>query len=208
MELFIGIIIGLIYSMIGISVMILTTRYILTKDLLHGIYASIGTIIAQMIWATIAVFAIKLLHFHVSDMTTEMHKLYFVLPSMLFLFFIAYRIYNAPMPVTKETTRLSVFGAFATLFTLSISRPIRILGYAVLFSIFVVHLESFTLFHILMLLLGVLCGLSLWGFAFCVIATYFREKITPQAILKFSRICALLIFILAFLPLLSLLPSH
>ena len=199
-SLFIGVFSGFIYTFLSIAPMILVMRYALTQNSSAALLAGFGSTCAQMVWASIAVLGLAFSHFHlVGGQHVNSIKGYdesFVMLAALVLGFMAFRILQKPIPdpksegVPKKT-------AFFSLFMISMLRPIRIVGYAALFSLLGAHRVSDRMTDNIFLVIGTGAGAMMWWAMFGSIISKYRDKASTDLIRNINRVGAILLLIMA-----------
>lgn len=204
MELIFGFIIGFCYSLLAVTSMILFTRYTIIHGWRTGMASALGFITAQLIWAIAGILFLGLVGFHATSSGFS-DPAYFIIPGSILIFYLAYKVYTAPMPSLETEAKQKSLGAFSLLFSLAISRPMRLFGYAGLYALTGAHINVVHYGTWLPLVIGVMIGVSIYWFGLLGIILRLKEKITPEGIYKFSKIGAIIIAGLGVLSLLSLL---
>ncbi len=208
MSLLIGILSGFFYSFLAIGAMVLVMRYVLIEDVAAGVAAGIGVSLAQMVWAVIACAALSLSHFHLlvgkQVDSVQGYDASFAMLSVLILGFMAYRILRNPVPTAEQLGDLKRGRAFLVLLLVSITRPIRILGYVALFSLLGAHRIRGDLLGGGMLVIGVGLGSFIWWWIYSAMVGQLRHKMTHQHIKRVSQVGAILLILLAIVSLVSL----
>lgn len=207
--LLIGMVVGGVYSFIAITAMILTARYYLTSGFARAFSGVLGTITVQLIWILIAVLGIKTIGYHPGGAVGSSpvtYPSYFTIFSSLLIFYLAYKVLRAPVPKVSKETKSVNKKAFLALFSVAISMPIRIVGYAALFIAFGASFQNFSsTVPEFELIIGGVLGVSIFWMGYISLLSLVRNKITEQSIYKFSRIGAIILIVMGALPLFSLL---
>lgn len=121
MEIFSGFIIGLIYSTLAATRMVLVTRYAF-KNLHSGITACIGAIIPQLLLAIIAILGISAMHLHFLLEASKTSQDYLVIFSSALLFYTVHKFYKFQMPnEEKKNQNKNLINPFSTLLIISLA---------------------------------------------------------------------------------------
>ncbi|MCX7124057.1 MAG: hypothetical protein NTV32_10445 [Gammaproteobacteria bacterium] len=207
--LLIGVAVGVVYSFIAITAMILTARYYLTSGFVRAFSGVLGTITVQLIWILVSVLGIKTIGYHpggAAESSSVTYPSYLTIFSSLLIFYLAYKVLRAPVPKLGEETKSGNKKAFLALFSVAISVPVRIVGYAALFIAFGASFQTFSsTVPEFELIIGGVLGVSIFWMGYILLLSLVRNKITEQCIYKFSRVGAIILIIMGALPLLSLL---
>jgi len=199
LALLVGIISGFAYTFLSISSMVVIMRYTLSKDSATGIMGGLGVVVVQFIWAAIAASILGLAHWHlISGQHIDSLKGYdsaFVLLGVMIIGFMGYRILRNPTLKNMDDKNLKA-DAFVSTFLLSLSRPIRILGYLALFSLLGGHRIS-GISNGVFIVLGTGIGSFIWWSVFVSVLAKHREKATEATIRRLSHIGAMILFALA-----------
>ena len=112
----------------------------------------------------------------------------------------SYKLYVTNMSTTKKTIeekRSGLLGDFFSVFALTISNPITLFVFAVVFAGFNVVDKTSDLIVVILLLIGVLLGAVLWWFTLTSIVNKFRGKFKLRRMLYINRVAAILIALFA-----------
>lgn len=198
-----GFIIGFLYSLLAVSTLIITAQEVIKQGFKAGLIASLTNFVIQLLWAAAAVMCL-LLYSHISGFT-DFHSrpsIWEILPGVVVMLYFAYRIYKAPRPhpdIPQE--KLSTKKLIGTIALLSLSKPIRILGYLAFFSMMGIHRSALSTMTSLELILGTGLGCLVFWLLLSTLASVFRKKITDYALWRASKIGAIIILVLALLQL-------
>lgn len=200
-----GFAIGFFYSLAAISTAIIMVRETLNGNVMTGISASIANALAQFIWATLAILVLVLLGKAsiLSDFGTSIS----VVVSALLMMFIAYKIYMTPKPSEGfQPPQVSVREVFLKMLGLNIARPIRLAVYLLFFSLIGLT-QYITLEQSISIITGITIGSLCFGLLSTAAVAAIRSKITTLVVWKFSRIGAIIIFLLSLLELVKAIKS-
>ncbi|QVL57363.1 MAG: LysE family transporter [Simkaniaceae bacterium] len=187
--MFKGLCSGFFYTFISISGMILVAHYIMGKSAKVGFVASLGIVVAQFIYSLIASLIIY------GFMTNvDMENPVYTLIGSAVLFIMAIKIYRSREKYDqKDKTSSNPLKAFAAGFLIALAVPIRVLGYAAIFTALKIHPQSTsTLFSPA---IGVALGSLLWWIIYVISIKSTHKMISPKTLQQFHRYAALILII-------------
>lgn len=198
-----GLVIGFAYSLISVSNMILTARYVISDGMKGGAFASLGTIVAQLIWIIVAILFLRYVGFGIDGHSSIESNITSIFGAGL-LFYLAYRVYKAPLPKEDEAGKKRSVEPFAVLFILSMSKYGRFIGYAGLYYLLHIQLDWSDPAKQIILCVATLIGVTVFWGTFVHLVLKKREKFTPRFILKFNRVGAVVLFLMGVFVLISM----
>lgn len=171
----------------------------LQKGRLSGFLSDLGSISADMIYATAAALSLTQIH-------SLIYQYHIALRTLTACFLIVLGIktvlwqHNTNFSLKRT---YSLFGDYISTFIFTITNPIAILFFPTLFATFkLIWVNNY--FLIFTFLSGILIGSILWSFIFCNIIFYFRQKIL-QIIPAISKIFGYILVLIGVIILISLL---
>jgi len=193
MNLLIGIGVSVTFTLLSITNMILISRYTLIQGVKIGLWSATGAMLGQFIWGIAGLLFLIFVGFGHGNFN---HPSYIALPAAAFIFYIAYRIYTAPIPEIK-TEKNNTLGAFSVVLAATLVKPQRLFAFAGLFILFGAHTKSLhALATWLPLSGGIIIGSLIAWILFVLIVACFRKKATPEVIHRFSKIGAIIIILI------------
>jgi len=180
---------------------IYTAHYVIQKNYLTGFIASLAISLIQVVWAAIALFAIKVT---VNNFHTEFK--HFILLGSAILIVMAIQLYlrerkwekmDKPLKNKKLTMVFLEAGLFA------LSAPTRLLGYTVVFAVLGVDKRDPTFVERAPLLVGVFLGAIFWWSVYLFGINKKRDKLSTKSLAKLQKIAAIVLFCLALIGLIN-----
>ena len=189
--LFIGIFAGLFAFLFFDKTLLLVRQYVLEQRFASGVRAAAGIVIAQLLWAIIAVSLLGCTRYElvVGKHVNSTHGMdaSFVMLSALILAFMAYRVIRKPR-LTLENNETIVPGReMGYLLRQALTQPIRILIYVALFCLLGIHYIASAFSNLFFIVLGTGFGAFVAWSVFCSTLDKNKEKITVQQLERFSR---------------------
>lgn len=191
-----GIIVGLSASIPLGPIGVICIQRTLNKGRRSGFISGLGAAVADGLYAFIAGFGVKI----VMDSINE-YQIFIRSIGGVFLLFMSYKLYvtNPGVQLRKQLKkkRSGLLGDFFSVFALTISNPITLFFFAVVFAGFNVVDKTSDLIVVILLLIGVLLGAVLWWFTLTSIVNKFRGKFKLRRMLYINRVAAILIALFA-----------
>lgn len=190
-----GFLIGLIASMPVGAVAIMSVQRTMNNGLWAGFSIGMGAALGDVLYASIAGFGVTFIRdFLITN------RVWLSVGGGIFLLFIGYKIFASDtVKQIRSKKRLSkrrmANDFFSSLF-LALSNPITILGFTGFFASFGIISEETTLFHILILLLGIFIGATSWWFSISLIVNKFKSKVSLRKIVYINRFAGILVFVI------------
>lgn len=198
--LFKGFCTGFFYTFISISGMVLVAHYCLQENVKRGFIAALGIICVQAVWAILG-----LLILTGSFKGIQGNSRSFTVIGSLILFLMAVKIYRKQHHNCEQSPLkshpLAVFGA-GLLIALAI--PIRILGYAALFTVLGIHKHLPTLEESSLPIIGVILGTLCWWTFFLFTLHRNQKMISSQLLQQCQRYAAFILIAFSVIGLLQL----
>ena len=187
--MFKGLCTGFFYTFISISGMILVSHYIMGKSAKMGWIASLGIVTVQFIYALIA----SLIIFGFITAVDIENPIYILIGSVI-LFIMAVKIYRSREKYNqKDKTSSNPLKAFIAGFLMALAIPIRILGYAAIFTALKIHPQTAS--NIFFPVIGVALGSFLWWISYVICIKKTHKMISPKTLQKFHRYAALILIL-------------
>ena len=195
--LFKGVCTGFFYTFISISGMILVAHYVIGKSFRIGLAASLGIVAVQVLWSAIALLIIAGL-----IRSANINHPGFSLIGSAILFIMAIKIYRGREKFNQhDILSGSLIKAFTAGVLISLTIPIRVLGFAAIFATIRVHTAraSEGIFPVL----GVAIGSFLFWLIFSLSIYHSKKMISPKNLQKFHHYAALILIIFSLIGLLQ-----
>jgi threonine/homoserine/homoserine lactone efflux protein len=187
-----GIIIGLSASIPLGPIGVLCIQRTLNKGRRSGFISGLGAAAADGFYAIIAGFSVSI----VIDYLTEF-QLYLRIAGSIVLFVLGYSLIttNPAVQLRKQLKkkRKGLFGDFISIFALTVSNPITVFVFAAVFAGFHVVEKTSETTSVLVLIIGILTGASIWWFTLSSIVSIFKEKFRLRNLLIINRIAGILV---------------
>ncbi len=199
--IFKGILVGLSVSVPLGPIGVLCIQRTLNKGYISGIISGTGASFADIIYAVIAGFGITF----ISDFLIAQQSIIRIVGG-LFLIFVGIKIYlSNPIKQIREqrTKGKRYLTDFITSFLVTISNPITILAFGVIFSSFSMIDKSTEPVEISMILASVFAGALLWWMTLISIVSLFKKKIRLRNLFWINKITGVLIVIFAIIVVIS-----
>lgn len=195
-HIFTGIGIGMVMSAPVGPVNFLCFHRTLHRGLVAGILVGVGAMLADGIFASIAIFGLKF----ASRLIEENIEFLQLVGGALIIGFGIYLLHHKPpcphTPKEKQKSWQAIMSGFA----LTLSNPGNFLGFAAIFSgLTDMITDEPSFFSGANLIFGVALGAFLWWSAFAGLTWYLRKKLTQEIMMKINRIAGVLITALGLL---------
>lgn len=182
MEFFIkGLILGFAIAVPVGPIGILCIRKTLQFGRWSGFFTGLGAAVADTVYGALAIFGLGL----VTEFFTHFqHGLQ--LFGGLFLAYLGIKIFrSSPSMQTQPVTHKTLAKDFLTTFVLTLTNPMTILSFVVIFAGFGISKDNFS--QGITFILGVFIGSTLWWLLLSEGITFFRKKVTPRALQWINR---------------------
>ncbi|HPX75658.1 MAG TPA: LysE family transporter [Bacteroidales bacterium] len=191
-----GIIVGLSASIPLGPIGVICIQRTLNKGRLSGFISGLGAAAADGLYACIAGFGVKIVMDSINEYQIVIRSI-----GGIVLLFMSYKLYvtNPGVQLRKQLQkkRKGLLGDFFSVFGLTISNPITLFVFAVVFAGFNVVDKASDLLVVILLIIGVLLGAVLWWFTLTSIVNKFRGKFKLRRMLYINRVAAILIALFA-----------
>lgn len=196
-----GIIVGIAVSAPLGPIGVLCIQRTLNKGYASGVVSGIGASTADIIYAIIAGFSITF----ISDFLIEQQNIIRIIGG-IFLTFIGIKIYfsNPIKQIRAQRTQGNkFFSDFITSFLITISNPITILAFGLIFSSFNMIESNENSTNISILIASVFAGALIWWLLLITIISLFKSKIRLRNLFWINKVTGVLIVIFALLVIIS-----
>jgi len=190
-----GILIGIVVSVPVGPVAVLCIQRTLNKGFRSGLTSSVGAAFADVIYAAIAGFGVTF----IANILNE-YQFYIRILGGFFLIFIGIRIFlsNPATQIRKLRQQGNNYlKDFITSFLVTISNPITVIAFGLIFADFNMITEGSNNFPIFILVISVFSGALLWWLFLVSIVTIFKKRIRLRNILWINRITGVFIVLFA-----------
>jgi len=190
-----GIVIGLLVSIPVGPVAVLCIQRVMNKGAFSGFITGAGAAFADVIYAVIAGFGITL----IKDFLTDNQAVIRVVASG-FLIVIAYKIFMSnPAKQLRKLKREGnkFFSDFATSFLLTISNPLTIGAFGLLYAQLDMVDTTTTPVHVVVMVVSVFAGALLWWLSLVGIVSIFKNRIGLRDLVVVNKITGVLIGVFA-----------
>ncbi len=189
--IFKGILIGLLVSIPVGPVAVLCIQRTMNKGALSGFITGAGAAFADIVYSIIAGFSITL----IKDFLTDNQAIIRIVAS-IFLLFIAYRIFfSNPAKQLRKLRREGnkFFSDFATSFLLTVSNPLTIGAFGLLYSEFDMVDSSTSSIEVIVMVVSVVAGALLWWLSLVGIVSIFKKRISLRNLVTVNKVTSVLI---------------
>ncbi len=186
--LFKGLILGFAIAAPVGPIGILCIRKTLQYGRLSGFFTGLGAAVADTIYGAIAIFGLTI----ISDFLISYQQLLQLIGG-IFLAYLAFKIFlSKPTHIQSTVTHKTLLTDFFTTFLLTLTNPMTILSFVMIFAGFKITYDDKD--QALIFILGVLIGSSCWWFLLSEGVSLIRKKISSTTIQWINRGAALLLF--------------
>ena len=193
-----GIIIGFLAACPIGAVAILCVQKTIQKGFWQGFLMGVGSAFGDFFYAVVTGFSLSF----ISDFFANHRTIIGIIGGLLMLY-LGFSIFRKnPVKQWKENKKLNnttskarVLGDFAASFGLTISNPLTILSFGVLFTASSAISSETPPLETCILLLGVIIGAVIWWAFLAIVVNIFRNKIGPRNIMwinKITGICVMM----------------
>lgn len=190
---------------------VLIIQKTLSKGPWPGFFSGLGAAFADLFYASIVAFG---LNFFISDLMTEHQLLVQILGGLLIVILgvsIFFKRPKAPLGISEHEKRISkrgLFGDFISLFFLTISNPAMIMIFVGAFGASNVLIdpetgESVSFLTKIWVLLGVLCGATLWWYILSSLVNLFRKRFTMKTLRNINKVAGTILVVVGIIAVLS-----
>lgn len=205
MELFLffkGILVGFsIAAPVG-PIGILCIRRTFAKGRKYGFYSGLGAATADAIYGGIAAFGLTF----ISDFMIS-QKFRLSILGGVFLCWLGIRAFLSK-PLQGETslsvTSNGLLGAYASTFALTLTNPLTIIAYVMIFAGLGLAEAGKSYFSAGVMVLGVFAGSALWWFFLSAGISFFQIRLSPRWLVLVNKISGIILFLFGVLVFLSI----
>jgi threonine/homoserine/homoserine lactone efflux protein len=190
--LFEGIVLGFLLATPVGPIGILAVRHTLAYGRRHGLVVGLGGASADVVYATIAAFGVRLISIYVADH----QQLLRIAGGVILLVVGLYTFRSMPGTSTKSGSLLLHTKVYISTFLLAITNPSTLIGFATVFTMLGVKRILPEHSDIAALVVGIFLGSFLWFFVLTGLARRFKEKLTNEGLVRVNRIAGSLLILL------------
>ncbi len=190
--LFEGIVLGFILATPVGPIGILAVRHTLAYGRRHGLVVGLGGASADVVYATIAAFGVKL----ISKYVAGHQQLLRIAGGLILLVVGLYTFRSKPGGSTKSDSLLLHSKVYISTFLLAITNPTTLVGFATVFTMLGVKQILPERSDVVALVGGVFFGSFLWFFVLTGLARRFKERLTNEGLVRVNRIAGSLLILL------------
>jgi len=155
-----------------------------------GFFSGLGAAAADTFYGIIAAFSLTF----IAEFLHE-QRFWIRIIGGAFLLYLGLKIFlSKPKDKLKQIDSNTLLSDFFSTFFLTLTNPLTILSFIAIFASLRVAAHP-TYSHAIFLVLGVFSGSALWWFILSEGITFFRKKVTKEAMLWINRIAGLVIFL-------------
>jgi threonine/homoserine/homoserine lactone efflux protein len=166
---------------------ILCIRKTIQFGRLSGFFTGLGAAVADTFYGALAIFGLGV----ISEFLVSFQQILQLLGG-LFLAYLGIKIFRSkPSTAVHAVTHITLIKDFLTTFILTLTNPMTILSFIVIFAGFGITHENTP--QGILFILGVFIGSTVWWIILSEGVTFFRKKISPRTVLWINRIAGLLL---------------
>lgn len=205
-----GIVIGLLASIPLGPIGVLCIQRTLCKSHKAGFVSGLGAASADTLFATIALFSLT---FVLSFIESYMVIIKVLGGILVIIVGMTILLKNPVVQIRKNRAGKgnNLWSDYLSVFFVTLANPAYILVFVALFAALGINREGIPYANGLLMLIGVLCGTSLWWFILTFCISFLRGKFRPRHLFWMNRISGSLIVILGAAAILSIfihMPVH
>lgn len=189
-----GLVVGITVSLPLGPMGILCIQRTMNKGVKSGIVSGLGIAVGDTLYAIIAGFGISF----IMDFLDAQHLIIRFIGG-LFLIYLGYKIFvtNPGKELRKQRRkRYNPISDFFSVFFLTLSNPITIIFFGGVFAGFGLVEKDASVYHTIMLVVGVFFGAMLWWGLLALIVNIFRHKIRLRNLWWINKITGVVIMLL------------
>lgn len=182
--LFIGIVFGIPIGAVGI----LTIQRTIQHNILAGIVSGLGASSADIFYAAISIFGLTF----ISDFLIQNQNIISIAGGIIIIV-MGMKIGKQQMVIRQEKEDYkSLFSYYLSSFIITLTNPVSILSFMVIFSTFGINGKEIIIEKIF-LLFGILIGTGIWWIVISCCAYYLKEKIQEIFYVKLNKVFGIII---------------
>ena len=187
-----GILVGFVLATPVGPIGILCVRHTLAFGRSHGLVVGLGGATADILYATVAAFGVKL----ISAFVSGHHQLIQAVGGVFLLIVGLYTLLSSAKVSVKTVSLALHTKVFASTFLLAITNPMTLVGFAAVFTMLGVRRMLPEQTNVLALVAGVFIGSLLWFSVLASLARKFREQLTTGGLARVNRIAGSFLMLL------------
>jgi threonine/homoserine/homoserine lactone efflux protein len=196
-----GFLVGVIVTIPIGPISILCIQRTLTRGRLAGLTSWFGMATGDTLYAAIAVFGLSF----VADLLV-LYETQLQVVGALFLCLLGIRTYlKRPVPKTRPLSVNRIVRYYTSTIFLTLTNPFTIIAFAALFAAFGIGGLGGGFLRALLLVVGVLCGASSWGFFLSTMFNLLRSRFTEEGLRRLNHIAGIVLVLIGLLLAVSLL---
>jgi threonine/homoserine/homoserine lactone efflux protein len=188
-----GLVVGFIFAIPVGSVGVLCVQRTLTRGRLVGLVSGVGAALADAVFAAIAAFGLTFVHDYLISAQTGLRMGGGVLVIAIGIRSLMSR---PPRPEERGNNRRGLPGAFISIFLLTMTNPVNLVGIAAIFGALGAVSEGAGVNLLSSLVLGVFIGSACIWLALASVSGVFRHRLSHQALLWVNRVSGVLLIVL------------
>jgi threonine/homoserine/homoserine lactone efflux protein len=189
--LFEGIIIGFLLATPVGPIGILAVRHTLAYGRRHGLVVGLGGASADVVYATVAAFGVKLISLFISGHQQSLR----IAGGIILLVFGLYTFRSKPKTSAKSGSLLLHTKVYVSTFFLAITNPMTLVGFVTVFAMLGMKQAISNHAEVVALVGGVFTGSFLWFSVLTSLARLFKEKLTSEGLARVNRIAGSLLML-------------
>jgi threonine/homoserine/homoserine lactone efflux protein len=176
---------------------LLCVRRTFAKGRVYGFYSGLGAATADAIYGCIAAFGLTFIsNFLISQ------QWWLSIVGGSFLCWLGIRTFlsnQSPTPMTADSSGNGLIGAYISTFVLTMTNPLTILAYAMIFAGLGLAGAGENYFSAGIMVMGVFLGSALWWLLLCVGIGFFRIRINPNWLMIINKVSGVILAIFGLL---------
>lgn len=196
-----GVIIGFLVAAIIGPIGILVVRRSIADGFFVGLASGLGVALADTVYSGLATFGLTI----IADSLLA-HTFLLRLVGGIYLTYLGIRIFfNKPAHLHDGYKRMSIPGAFTSLFFLTLTNPLTIILFAALFSTAHINVHEINFSSAAKLTTGIFIGSSIWWVILASSSSFLGSKLTVKALNLINKTTGSIIVLVGIVNLIALL---
>jgi len=178
---------------------VLCIRRTLAEGRLAGFFSGLGAATGDMLYGAVAAFGLKA----VQDLLVGQSN-WLRLAGGIFLLYLGVRtFFSRPVESGTDDRRKGLFGAYLTTLFLTITNPLTILSFIIIFAGLRLGESGGSFLSASLMVMGVFLGSAFWWLTLSTGVNLLRNKVTSASLMWINRIAGVVIFTFGILSLFS-----